>query len=438
MRRVKRNKRFLAACLLFSSCWLAADAGAAEDYSFSIEEFEKKPLSWGGYLELKGEQLSFTDQGAFRLLTDPELSRSGLERLTATVQLDGNYRQDLVNFIWLLRGSARQDQRDKEQAFEVFSAYVSINPTPNLTFELGKKTFKWGKGYAWNPVAFIDRPKDPDNPEEALEGYLGVGVDLIKSFAGPLRTLALTSVLLPVWNDVNEDFGARSHVNLATKLYLLYRNTDIDLMVLTGASRSTRYGIDVSKNLKSNLEIHAELAHTPEQTIKKLDGSGRLVSREQAVTSYLVGLRYLTVNDITIILEYYHNGAGYTQAEMKQFYQLINAAHSDYLDSGGDRLLRQATVISRAGYASPQAGRNYLYLRMTQKEPFDLLYFTPGVTAILNLDDESYSLSPEAVYSGFTNWELRLRYSRLSGGQFTDYGEKMNESRLEVRLRYFF
>jgi hypothetical protein len=33
--------------------------------------------------------------------------------------------------------------------------------------DAGKKVVKWGKGYAWNPVAFVDRPKNPEDPEEA-------------------------------------------------------------------------------------------------------------------------------------------------------------------------------------------------------------------------------------------------------------------------------
>jgi hypothetical protein len=75
---------------------------------------------------------------------------------------------------------------------------------------------------------------------------------------------------------------------------------------------------------------------------------------------------------------------------------------------------------------------------MTQKEPFELLYFTPGITAIINLDDQSYSLNPEVIYTGFTNWELRLRYSHIEGGRFTEYGEKSNASKLELRVRYYF
>ncbi|HID01641.1 MAG TPA: hypothetical protein EYP18_00305, partial [Desulfobacterales bacterium] len=85
-----------------------------------------------------------------------------------------------------------------------------------------------------------------------------------------------------------------------------------------------------------------------------------------------------------------------------------------------------------------QPGRQYLYAKVTKKEPFDILYFTPGVTTIINLEDKSYSISPEMVYRGFTNWEIRLRFSLLDGGNSTEFGEKTNSNKVELRARYFF
>ena len=101
-------------------------------------------------------------------------------------------------------------------------------------------------------------------------------------------------------------------------------------------------------------------------------------------------------------------------------------------------LFQQARRASPSGYANLQSGRNYLYARITQKEPFDILYFTPGITAILNLDDHSYSLIPELNYTGITNLELRLRSAFLRGDIHSEYGEKTNTSKVELRLRYFF
>jgi hypothetical protein len=75
---------------------------------------------------------------------------------------------------------------------------------------------------------------------------------------------------------------------------------------------------------------------------------------------------------------------------------------------------------------------------VSQKEPFDILYFTPAVTTILNLDDRSFSLSPELLYTGITNLELRLKATALIGDNFSEYGEKPNDARLELRVRYYF
>lgn len=410
----------------------------AEDYSFDLDEFEKKSFSWGGYAELKWNHNWINQSGTFGLLGFHDNPRSDLDRLTSTVQLDGNYNKGIVDFNWLLQASAQKDQVDAEQNLDVFSAYASIKPAPSVTFELGKKTYKWGKGYAWTPVSFIDRPKDPNNPEDALEGYIGIGVDLIKSLPGTLQTLALTGVLLPVFDDINDDFGEKNHINLAAKLYLLYRDTDIDFIFFTGSSRSTRFGIDFSKNLATNFEIHGEVAYIPEQKVRSLNTSGTLENHETSVTSYLLGLRYLTANDITTILEFYHNDAGYSEAEMDQFFQLVSDADTLYNSTGDDSLFQQAATISKSGYAKPQVGRNYIYAKVTHKEPFDLLYFTPGITTIINLNDKSYSLSPEIVYTGFTNWELRLRYTQMDGDKLTEHGEKLNESKLELRGRYYF
>ena len=137
-----------------------------------------------------------------------------------------------------------------------------MKPSSSLTLEAGKKTLKWGKGYAWNPVAFIDRPKNPDDPDLALEGFTVVTADYTRSFAGPLKTLSLTPVFLPVADQVNEDFGDRYYLNFAGKLYFLLYDTDIDLVFLSGGSKPPRWGLDFSRNITTNLEVHGEWAWT--------------------------------------------------------------------------------------------------------------------------------------------------------------------------------
>ena len=60
------------------------------------------------------------------------------------------------------------------------------------------------------------------------------------------------------------------------------------------------------------------------------------------------------------------------------------------------------------------------------------------MTTIINLDDQSASITPEIAYTGFTNLEIRLRFSLLTGGSFTEYGEKQTSNKVELRLRWFF
>ena len=100
-------------------------------------------------------------------------------------------------------------------------------------------------------------------------------------------------------------------------------------------------------------------------------------------------------------------------------------------------LLAKARQMSPS-YGRANAGERYLYLRASQKEPFDILYFTPALTSILNLADGSLVAIPELAYSPMTNLDLRLRAAFLLGGNKTEYGEKQNDYRLELRLRYYF
>ena len=424
--------------LVWSSVFFFSTCQADEDFSFNLDEFEKKPLEWGGYVELKWDHAKINRDSAFSQLNPADNSDSSLDQYSGTLQLDGSYTLKSSTFNWLAQASASHDDLGWHDVADVFEAYASLRPTPLATVSLGKKSYKWGKGYAWNPVGFLNRTKDPNNPEESLEGFITAEADLVKSFTGDLQTMALTTVALPVGQNINEDFGEAHNVDLAAKLYFLYKDTDIDLLFLSGNSRSERFGFDFSKNIATNFEIHGELAYVPNQKQLTLQENGSLLKKEESSLSSLLGIRYLSENDITTIIEYYHNGAGYSEDEMANFYQFIADGNAQFTTAGLEDQLNTARELSLQGYGRPQPGRDYLYARITQKDPFDILYFTPGITAIYNLGDASISLSPEVAYTGVTNWEFRLRFTYLEGDLLTEFGEKLNSSKLELRIRYFF
>jgi hypothetical protein len=86
----------------------------------------------------------------------------------------------------------------------------------------------------------------------------------------------------------------------------------------------------------------------------------------------------------------------------------------------------------------PNPGQDYLYLRLSQKEPFDILYVTLSLTTIINLRDPSFSIAIEVAYTGITTLELRFKARFLVGGGETEFGEKPNDYRLEFRAGYYF
>ncbi len=295
-----------------------------------------------------------------------------------------------------------------------------------------------GKRLCLEPRGFCRQAQIPDEPDLNLEGFIVASADYIKSFQGPLKTISFTPVLVPVYEHVNDTFGDINKLNIAGKIYLLLYDTDIDFIFLAGGSKTTRYGMDFSRNITTNIEIHGEFAYINNYKKNFVDSDGNNFETRYDAKSVLTGMRYLTEKDTTYILEYYRNGTGFSPTEMRDYFTFINKGYDIYVSTGSDALLKKAANITAGSYGRPNAMRDYLYLRASQKEPFDILYFTPAITGILNIRDKSFSMSPEFLYAGITNLELRLKASFISGERLSDYGEKQNDYRMELRARYYF
>ena len=414
-----------------------------DEYEFDLSEIEKeierKPYSIGGFLELRPVLFGLDRDAAFYRIRFPDQDQEAIEeQYNFGLRLEGGYQWDIASLYFRTDSFLWYDDRGWDDDITLSEGYLSLKPSPSLIANTGKEVIQWGKGYAFNPVAFVSRTKDPDDPTEALEGYYVVVADLIRSFDGPLKTLALTPVIIPVTEDINDDFGEPEHINFAAKLYLLLWDTDMDLLFFTGESRTTRYGFDFAKNLKTNLEIHGELAWITDFDKKSIDPQGNLSIEESDILRALIGIRYLTDNDITFIIEYYHNGGGIDAESVGNFFQFVDQAYDSFLSAGDSSQLNKTAKLSQDALAVAKPMRDYLYFRASWKEPFDILYFTPAVTSIVNLNDQSASLTPELLYNPITNLELRLRSAFLIGGRHTEYGEKLNDYKVELRVRYHF
>ena len=96
---------------------------------------------------------------------------------------------------------------------------------------------------------------------------------------------------------------------------------------------------------------------------------------------------------MTFILEYYHNGAGLDDEDAANFYEFVDRAYDTYLSSGNNSDLNKAAKLSQGSVSTFKPFRNYLYFRASWSEPFDILYFTPAVFSIINLNDKSLTIN---------------------------------------------
>jgi len=422
----------LGLATLLTAMPAAMTAKAAEQFSFDIGQYEKKPYEFRGYLQGSAEHIEVEQDAALSALSFPGGVPDSYQRYRGVLELSGKYRWDKVSLNGLWHGETLDEYSGNRHDTRFYEFYFDAQPADHWTFTAGKRALRWGTGYAFNPVGFIQRPKDPADPDLAREGFVVASAEYVKSLTGALQTVSFTPLVLPVTEDINDDFGREQGTNVAARIYFLYHDTDIDILARYGDSRPNALGVDFSRNLTTNFEIHGELAWFEDRTHPVLGPGDTLVMGKTQSWDALFGLRYLTEAETTWIVEYYHNGAGYTEKEMQHFYDLAR-------DSASNPALRSAAQAARqAGYGTAQPMRDYLYLKASQKEPFDALYWNAGATAIVNLQDGSASFIPEVAYTGIDDLELRGRLALLTGGVDTDFGERPNQWRVELRARYFF
>src|SRR4030067_3677729 len=172
---------FSVVCALCSLFSLPSPA-FPEEYSFDLSEIEKKPYHIGGYAELRPVLFGLDkDSSLCKLLFYNRDEGATLEEYNATLQLEGSLEKGISRLFVRTNTGYKKSYLGEDQKTIVYEGYLSLKPSSALTIDMGKKTLKWGKGYAWNPAAFIDRPKNPAHPELSLEGFIVASADYIKT-----------------------------------------------------------------------------------------------------------------------------------------------------------------------------------------------------------------------------------------------------------------
>ena len=82
--------------------------------------------------------------------------------------------------------------------------------------------------------------------------------------------------------------------------------------------------------------------------------------------------------------------------------------------------------------------RDYIYTKLSHPEPFDILYFTPSIFVLYNLNDNSRMIGGEFNYSRFENLNLKLKYNSMFGEENSEFGEKISSNKISFLMEFVF
>jgi len=427
------SKRLIIFSLILLSLFLWETA-QAQDYDFEIpEEEEASKLEVNGNLDAKwGILQTNTTSPVYGLQffgqdkVDEYLSQYRLD-----IYLNGGYRYKQVGFTM-----RTFSQYVKEEPLELsfFELYGDLNLSPKLTMSVGKRRYNWGKGYAFNPVGFVNAEKDPENPDLALAGKSSLYLNYNRSFDSRLiQNLSLTAIVLPQEAEILDKYSEFDDLSAALKLYVLTNNMDLDFMFYSGPNQTRRYGLDFSTNLRENIEVHGELSYSDNEEMSIVQNSAVQINEADGF-SYLLGLRYLNTWNLTLISEYYHNNRGLSKQEFQEYQEYL----LNNLNTGDVDIINATRSMMIRSFRSKNLMKDYLYFKASLPEPFDWLYSSVSIFTIYNVNDNSFMLSPQIGYKPFTNSEILLWPSVFFGNDDSEYGSKLVQSKLELWFRFYF
>lgn len=391
-----------------------------------------RPFDFGGYVETKYTHYQLNrDSASYKAEFSGLPQRDNLDYTSAALRLNGNARAGTVQLRFNTLSRIEQDQVSHDTTHRFDELAVTWKPRPDFSLDAGKMALRWGKGHPWNPVAFVERTKDASDPRLSREGYSLITAKLSRDFSGPLQAVTFTPVVLPVTKHINSDFGKQDHLNVAARLHLDFGATETALYFLNNGSRAGRFGFDFSHDVTSDLDVYGEWARISAHDFRLATPTGASLTRTEPAISYLAGLRYRTSRRQSVVFELHHNGTGYTTQEFQDFVALAENA----VQPGADpALMPRAVRLYEGSFGRQKPMRNYAYLRASH----DTLPFTPSIRATINLQDGSYTVTPELLYSDHRRWGLRARLYLYGGGAGTEYGERYYSQRIELRLHYHF
>ncbi|MFC1546684.1 hypothetical protein ACFL4O_03085 [bacterium] len=412
----------------------------SQDYNFDISKFKKKSFEFSSTAEfrpscifLEKENLSwklkyynknnspdFID--TYLLLIEPitKYEKNGL-----LFYCSGDIRIAYNNF--------ENDCENDTSLLEGYGKY-EFNSRWNINF--GKKLYKWGKGYIYNPMSYAGRQKDVNDTDASLEGYYSASLEYIRSFSSKIiKNLSHEFVFIPVLDNVNNDYGKGDNNWLFSRSHFLIVNTDYEFIFAISEDFDYKAGAAAAYNIFTNWAVHGEISFLPETEKMLIAGNGcsELQTINNTIQS-IIGTRYLSPFNATFFLEYIYNESGLTKQEMQDWY--ISA--ESILDTHNTAAINSISKEWFLNMNKQFIMKDYLYFKMQYPEPFNFLYCTPSVYSLFNIVDKSFLGGVDVDYKRFSNFSFNIKLFGFGGRKRSEFGSKISELKAEVRVKYFY
>ena len=427
---------FLWHIALLSTASLAADSTATGDYSFDTSAFATKPFDASASIEFYPSLLFYNRAAPLYSLKFRSGNRSNADNYNLKTEAYLQYqRKPFLAFVsGALYGAYLRQDDSLSYDGKIFEGYLKYTPDVSLSFLVGKRLFQWGKGYSYNPVSFAGRVKDLNDIDATLEGYWNISFEYVKSLDFPISSVALNAVLLPVYDLINKNYLPDKSVAGLAQLYLLVLNTDIDIYFFADNGHDLKAGLDFSRNLIPDWEVHGEWAFLNSSNSTAFSDESTMVNLSHPANNLVVGTRYLAPFNTTFILEYLHVGSGYSRDEMDGYWNAVNFAAAS---SNPQRI--QSVLQANSTYFNSQfITTDYVFFKASHPDPFNFVYFTPSIYTIVNILDHSFMAGLEMTYSRSRNLLFTGRYIAFLGNKESEYGLKPVRHRIELRAKWSF
>ena len=310
-------------------------------------------------------------------------------------------------------------------------AYVRYDFGEGASVRLGKQRIAWGSGFAWNPTNRIEPPRNPLNTSLEQEGTLAARIDFVPTTWAGVILVAARGRTGP--GDLPfETTGATGEV-AAVRTRFLVRQTDLALVFSGGDGRRTLLGLDVAREVASQVSAHAEAALQRGSDLTE-DGAAHVL-RVAAGALWSPG-------DTAFALEYFFNGDGLSAQGHAAYLGRLDEAYALATDprlSAPDR--ERALVHYLAEAALPYSGglglrRHYLQSSWTRSRIRG--EWAVAVRGVLGLSDGGAALTPGLSYSPRDDLTLSLDAVLLLGPERSEYRLAPFRGAVQARMRAAF